>query len=116
MKTQIVECTGKCDICLATDLKVWYDMPWFRSSWANVCEKCRQGQNIGPGTKFVYGKKKVPLPDLDEQAYADNLSMDMIEAMVMDQEDVTCVDGCVVEPDGTCPHGYKSPLLLLGII
>lgn len=25
-------------------------------------------------------------------------------------------DGCVVEPDGICPHGYKSWLLLLGWI
>lgn len=25
-------------------------------------------------------------------------------------------DGCEVEPDGKCPHGYSSPLLLLGII
>ena len=24
-------------------------------------------------------------------------------------------DGCSVEPDGTCPHGYKSPSRLLGI-
>lgn len=25
-------------------------------------------------------------------------------------------DGCEVEPDGTCPHGYLSPLLRLGLI
>ena len=25
-------------------------------------------------------------------------------------------DGCSVEPDGTCPHGYRSPCLLLGVI
>lgn len=25
-------------------------------------------------------------------------------------------DGCRVAPDGTCPHGYRSPLLLLGLI
>lgn len=25
-------------------------------------------------------------------------------------------DGCQVEPDGTCPHGYPSWLLYLGII
>jgi len=25
-------------------------------------------------------------------------------------------DGCVVEPDGVCPHGYKSWLLILGLI
>ncbi len=25
-------------------------------------------------------------------------------------------DGCHVEADGICPHGYQSPLLLLGMI
>ena len=25
-------------------------------------------------------------------------------------------DGCRVEPDGVCQHGYSSPLLLLGMI
>jgi hypothetical protein len=25
-------------------------------------------------------------------------------------------DGCSVEPDGVCPEGYRSPLLVLGII
>ena len=25
-------------------------------------------------------------------------------------------DGCKVEPDGTCPHGYESWLLKLGYI
>ena len=25
-------------------------------------------------------------------------------------------DGCAVEPDGTCPHGYVSPMLRLGLI
>lgn len=25
-------------------------------------------------------------------------------------------DGCDVEPDGRCPHGFSSPLLVLGII
>jgi len=25
-------------------------------------------------------------------------------------------DGCVVEPDGSCPHGARSWLLVLGLI
>ena len=25
-------------------------------------------------------------------------------------------DGCWVEPDGTCPHGYPSWLIVLGLI
>jgi len=27
-----------------------------------------------------------------------------------------CPDGCVVEPDGTCPHGYVSAGLSAGLI
>jgi len=29
---------------------------------------------------------------------------------------VQVYDSCTVEPDGVCPHGYKSPLILLGLI
>jgi|TARA_R110000824_G_scaffold349182_1_gene536039 hypothetical protein len=25
-------------------------------------------------------------------------------------------DGCTVEPDGKCPHGYESPLREMGLI
>ena len=27
-----------------------------------------------------------------------------------------CPDGCVVEPDGSCPHGYDSAAITLGVI
>jgi len=27
-----------------------------------------------------------------------------------------CPEGCEVEPDGTCPHGYRSYLLVCGLI
>lgn len=30
--------------------------------------------------------------------------------------DTDCPDGCNVEPDGTCPHGYESAALTLGVI
>lgn len=29
---------------------------------------------------------------------------------------VDATDGCQVEPDGVCPHGYPSWLLYLGLI
>lgn len=29
---------------------------------------------------------------------------------------VTTQDGCNVEPDGRCPHGYPSPMVRLGLI
>ena len=50
-----------------------------------------------------------------ERNYVRELSDEEIEQMVFDG-DVYAADGCKVEPDGVCPHGFKSPLLLLGLI
>ena len=36
--------------------------------------------------------------------------------MVWETGTVEVEDGCTVEPDGTCPHGYESPLLIAGMI
>ncbi len=52
----------------------------------------------------------------DEMDYAAGLDMEDLEAIVFDYADAETVDGCIVEPDGKCPHGYSSPLLLLGLI
>ena len=30
--------------------------------------------------------------------------------------DGECADGCIVEPDGACEHGYSSWLLVAGLI
>ena len=40
---------------------------------------------------------------------------DVLMYELMDSVAVTA-DGCIVEPDGKCEHGYSSPQLLLGII
>lgn len=40
---------------------------------------------------------------------------DELREMVFDSV-VTATDGCEVEPDGTCPHGHRSWLLVLGMI
>jgi hypothetical protein len=53
---------------------------------------------------------------MTEKEYAESLSMETIESMVMGFTDCETEDGCMVEPDGTCPHGQKSPLLILGMI
>jgi hypothetical protein len=47
----------------------------------------------------------------DSEYYnADDLD-DMIEA-----DEFYTRDGCQVEADGTCPHGYESPLITAGLI
>lgn len=39
-----------------------------------------------------------------------------IESWIMGDENARATDDCEVEPDGTCPHGCKSWLLVLGMI
>jgi hypothetical protein len=39
-----------------------------------------------------------------------------VNGIVMGDEDAETADGCYVEPDGKCPHGYRSPLLVRGIM
>lgn len=51
----------------------------------------------------------------EEKKHAQELDMSALEDMVLDGV-VETVDGCSVEPDGVCPHGTHSPLLVLGII
>jgi hypothetical protein len=53
---------------------------------------------------------------------------EMLKAMVEDDSEATlndfddamgetdCPDGCIVEPDGYCSHGYRSAGLTLGVI
>ncbi len=50
-----------------------------------------------------------------ERDHAESLSDDDLTDMLW-EGDVFTVDGCWVEPDGQCPHGYRSPLRVLGLI
>ena len=42
-------------------------------------------------------------------------SMDVIEDWIFDGE-CEATDGCIVEPDGHCPHGHPSWLIVVGAI
>ena len=46
-----------------------------------------------------------PQPDIEE----------LLENVVFDGE-IEATDGCPIEPDGVCPHGYPSWPLYLGLI
>lgn len=57
------------------------------------------------------------------QQYLDNAGMTELELVAeltsisFDDDDVVeALDGCSVEPDGYCPHGYPSWLIFLGMI
>jgi len=59
----------------------------------------------------------VKLNDEDRKA-------ELAHAATLDIEDLyecldgtaEAADGCTVEPDGICYHGFRSPLLVLGLI
>lgn len=67
----------------------------------------------------VHRTLRTPSPnaweDLNEAIESGELTPFDLEAdHAMGQTD--CPDGCVVEPDGHCPHGYESAALTGGII
>lgn len=53
--------------------------------------------------------KKYPIPTMEEP------DEEQLEEWVYDSV-CDATDGCTVEPDGVCPHGYPSWLLYLGLI
>ena len=57
------------------------------------------------GESMAYPKPTVEEPTMDE-----------LEDMVFDVEMPTATDGCIIDPDGICQHGYPSWLLYLGLI
>ena len=117
MKDIYVDSLPKCDLC-NTDNSAVYDGPVRTSGHANMCSVCysRYGLEF-PGTyRRIVGTDPRAEGPHDEVAYAEALSFEELEAMVMDGEDCVAVDGCTVEPDGKCSHGFSSPLLLRGLI
>jgi hypothetical protein len=56
-----------------------------------------------------------PLRASIEKKHAEALTEDEIASMICDSV-CEAADGCEVEPDGVCQHGYRSPLLVLGVI
>ena len=61
-------------------------------------------------------------PSIESQEDSHCLGCNQPEPMLQDLEawsfEGICeaVDGCIVEPDGLCPHGLESWLLHLGMI
>lgn len=54
--------------------------------------------------------------DKVEQAHAASLDIEELREMALGFQDCIAADGCSVEPDGSCQHGYRSPLLVKGLI
>lgn len=43
-------------------------------------------------------------------------TLDEIMEMEWERGGCEATDGCLVEPDGTCPHGHPSWMIALGLI
>ena len=54
--------------------------------------------------------KNWPEPETDEP------DEDTIQSWILGDGDCEATDGCVVEPDGHCPHLHPSWLIRLGLI
>jgi hypothetical protein len=106
----------KCDFC---DLPAKVDGKTNQGPWANMCAKHNTLYGCGKlgtgyGQEFKPTSEKPPVV----VRHAEDLDMDDLEDMVFGDSNAStsCPEGCEVEPDGTCPHGYSSHLLELGII
>jgi len=106
-----------------------YDAPMRgRSTWAYFCDDCyAERGSHNTGTKFVLmTDDEVAHSKCGDEVYDAKLedqfmaSVDieelMEESLFGDSCGVEVADGCMVEPDGKCCHGYSSPLLLAGLI
>lgn len=93
-----------------------YDM----GSWAYMCENHWREIGVGLGT----GKgQKLILRDSDEhkalqreRAALPKPSVESLLSAAVMGDIIETADGCMVEPDGRCPHGQNSPLVDLGLI
>lgn len=75
------------------------------------------GEKVGEMWIGADGLPGVPMTDPNQSIDPTALIEEFGAERLMDSVIPTrCVEGCEVEPDGECPHGAKSVLLLAGLI
>lgn len=81
-----------------------------RLRWAiakkGICLRCEVGD---------YGREKRP-DGLIHQATVPCPSQETLSSWLFSDGDCEATDGCIVEPDGRCPHGHTSWLRVLKLI
>lgn len=118
MKSVLVSVIPECNFC---DELAHCDAPMKgRGSWAYMClhHFTEMGQQESCGTVFVLDERTEDDTKYDvtkELNHANNLTENQLGAMVIGAG-CEAADGCSVEPDGKCQHGYSSPLKVLGIM
>lgn len=109
-----------CDICKAQN-DVVFDVPTIQGPWANLCESClpTHGGNTDIGYKL---EKTEPKPtillsnqekQILEKEFVEGFDVDDFETLMDSVVPTACPEGCEVEPDGSCCHGFRSINLLL---
>lgn len=118
----------ECQLCNKTHEEI-YDTPISASGgrWAYACRPCLDEAGDAQiqattalGSRTVTTKpKETPPPEQrakEELEYVQTFSDEQFSNMLLGFEDCYAADGCRVDPDGECQHGYKSPLLLKELI
>ncbi len=111
-----------CDLCGLSILAVFIDGKTAGGPWANMCPYCHRGNGgkLGTGLGQRYelqtdGRWAKMVPASEAKPSKKPPSQKTLERWSMDGV-AKAVDGCKVEPDGTCPHGSPSWLLKLGYL
>lgn len=111
-KVSFVSELPMCSFCKTTEAR--YDAKTRIGPWANMCLHCFEyygiGLGEGLGQELVHEDLKPRSTFREDIPSVDELS-DMIYHGVAE-----ATDGCMVELDGTCPHGHPSWLIKLGYI
>lgn len=81
-----------------------YGMPWVKERFEGALKTDDPNDRGFWGKSMLYGKAIVPQPTIKELEW---WSFDGV---------AEALDGCRVEPDGTCEHGSRSWLLMAGVI
>lgn len=121
-----------CDFCLKEEpprqTPAIVDGPTVSGSHAYMCNHHRKRwalDGVSPaGTHPLENpialRKPKPIPSDEERdkaiaEFVENADMDEMTAMFFDQVSMEAVDGCPVEIDGMCEHGYPSKLAAMGV-
>ena len=85
----------------------------------NACGAVLQGGfDSLPVPMGFFGRPVGEDPDREPRWPSPTVAQPSIEELEEFEEDGGCLatDGCWTDPDGTCPHGHPSWLLVLGMI
>lgn len=124
----------KCDLCAnrsGPTPEARYDAKTIYGSWAHVCEFCYVMYTVGIGHRLREpndNAAKAEQPPKDHRTL-DNEDREWASEFIqelLDDDDwdtlldsvvpTNCPHGCEVEPDGRCPHGHASPMVILRLI